>query len=206
MGRFFVGFLSGLVVAVPLTIAALVGIGHALAVEDPLAKADAIVAISGDTGPRVVAAVDLWKQGYAKTLVFSGGSLDPHSAPSAELMKRQAVRLGVPEDAIVVEPEAATTQENARNVARLMHGAGLRSAILVTSPYHQRRASLHFAREMSRYGLTFINRPAADPRWDRTSWWLDEGARSLTVVELVKLAVELVDTGVPRSLGAVSLR
>lgn len=134
------------------------------------------------------------------------GALDPHSAPSAEIMRRQTVRLGVPGDAIVVEPEAATTQENARNVSRLMHGAGLRGAILVTSPHHQRRASLHFAREMSRYGLTFIDRPAADPRWDRTRWWLDEGARSLTAVEIVKLAVELVDPGIPRSLGSVSLR
>lgn len=206
MGRFVVGFVTGLIVAVPLTVAALVGIGHALAVEDPLEKADAIVAISGDTGPRVVAAVDLWKQGYAKVLVFSGGSVDPRSAPSAELMKRQAVRLGVPEGAIIVEPEAATTQENARNVALLMHEAGLRSAILVTSPYHQRRASLHFAREMSRYGLTFIDRPAADPRWDRSRWWIDEGSRSITVVEIVKLAVELMDGGIPRQVGTVSLR
>lgn len=203
MGRFIVGFVAGMLVAVPLTVAGLVGIGHALAVEDPLAEADAIVAISGDTGPRVVAAVDLWKQGYAKVLVFSGGSLDPDSAPSGELMKRQAVRLGVPERAIVVEPEAATTQENARNVARLMHQAGLRSAILVTSPYHQRRASLHFAREMSRYGITFLNRPAVDPRWDKSRWWLDEGSRQLTVVELAKLAVELVDSGVPHSVGTV---
>jgi uncharacterized SAM-binding protein YcdF (DUF218 family) len=201
MGRFILGFVSGLVAAVPLTVAGLVGIGHLLAVEDPLAKADAIVAISGDTGPRTVAAVDLWKQGHAKVLVFSGGSLDPRSAASAELMKRQAVQLGVPAEAILVEPEAATTEENARNVARLMHEAGLRSAILVTSPYHQRRASLHFSREMSRYGLTFINRPAVDPRWDKSRWWLDEGSRQLTLVELAKLAVELVDSGRPRPSG-----
>ena len=199
MGRFVVGFLTGVVVAVPLTIAGLVGIGYALAVEDPLAKADAIVAISGDTGPRVATAVDLWKQGYAGVLVFSGGSLDPASAPSAELMKRQAVRLGVPEEHIIVEPEAATTQQNARLVAQLMSEGGLRSAILVTSPYHQRRASMHFAREFSRHGLTFINHPAADPRWDRERWWLHESSRSLTVVELVKLAVEVMDRAIVRT-------
>lgn len=193
MGRFIVGFMTGIVVAIPLTVAGLVGIGHALAVTDPLAKADAIVAISGDTGPRIVAAVDLWKQGYAGVIVFSGGSQDPSSAPSAELMKREAVRLGVPEEHILLEPEAATTEQNARRVAELMSESGLRSAILVTSPYHQRRAAMHFSREFSRFGLTFINRPAADPRWSANRWWMSEPSRSLTVVELAKLAIESMD-------------
>lgn len=206
MGRFIVGFVSGLALAVPLSVAVLVGIGHLLAVQDPLRKADAIVAISGDTGPRVVAAVDLWKKGYAKVLVFSGGSLDPSSAPSAELMKRQAMRLGVPAGAILVEPEAATTLENARNVALLMRDAGMRSAILVTSPYHQRRASLHFGRELSRFGITFINRPAADPEWDPDRWWLGERSRALTITEIAKLAVELMDGRATRPAGNVSLR
>lgn len=190
MGRYLVGFVLGVVVAVPLTVLALVGIGHALAVEDPLAPADAIVAVSGDSGPRVATAVDLWKKGYAGVIVFSGGSLDPRSAPSAELMKREAVALGVPEDRIRIEPEAATTQQNAKLVAELMHASGLRSAILVTSPYHQRRAAMHFSREFSRFGLTFINHPAADPRWSPDRWWASEPARSLTVVELAKLAIE----------------
>lgn len=205
MGRFIVGLATGVLVAVPLTVAGLIGVGYALAVEDPLAEADAIVAISGDTGPRVVAAVDLWKKGYAGVIVFSGGSLDPRSAPSAELMKRQAVGLGVPEDRIVLEPQAATTQENARLVAQVMKDAGLRSAILVTSPYHQRRASMHFKREFDREGLTFIDRPAEDPRWSKSRWWMSEPSRSLTIVELAKLAIETMDGTFARPVGWVQL-
>lgn len=205
MGRFVLGFASGVVVAVPLFVGALVGIGHALAVSDPLREADAIVAISGDTGPRVVAAVELWKQGYARVIVFSGGSEDPRSAPSAELMKRQAVLLGVPDGRILLEPEAATTQQNAQRVALVLHEAGLRSAILVTSPYHQRRAAMHFKRELDRYGITFINRPATDPRWDASRWWLSEPSRSLTVVELAKLAIETFDPSFSRPVGWLSL-
>lgn len=205
MGRFVVGSIPGVIVAVPLTVAGLVGIGHALAVSDPLAKADAIVAISGDTGPRVVAAVDLWQKGYADVIVFSGGSQDPSSVPSAELMKRQAVRLGVPEENIVLEPEAATTQQNARRVAELMNESGRRSAILVTSPYHQRRAAMHFSREFARFGLTFINRPAEDPRWSPERWWMNEPSRSLTVVELAKLAIESMDGSFTRPVGWIGL-
>jgi uncharacterized SAM-binding protein YcdF (DUF218 family) len=73
-------------------------------------------------------------------------------------------------------------------VAELMRNRGLRSAILVTSPYHQRRAAMLFEREFGRAGLTFRNHPADDPGWDATFWWTREPSRNLTLVELAKLA------------------
>ncbi|HYV21988.1 MAG TPA: YdcF family protein [Candidatus Bathyarchaeia archaeon] len=183
MRRFLLGFLLGALSIVAL----LVGVGHWLDESDPLAHADAIVAISGDTGARAESAIALWKQGYAPVLIFSGGSSDPASVASAELMKRTAVAAGVPANAIVVEGSSATTEENAQRVAELMKTAGLRSAILVTSPYHQRRAALLFEREFDRAGLSFRNHPADDPDWDATLWWTTEPSRSLTLVELAKL-------------------
>ncbi|HTD63663.1 MAG TPA: YdcF family protein [Verrucomicrobiae bacterium] len=183
MRRFLLGFLLGALSIVAL----LVGVGHWLDLSDPLAHADAIVAISGDTGARAESAIALWKQGYAPVLIFSGGSSDPESVASAELMKRAAVAAGVPVNAIIVEGSSATTEENAQRVAELMKTAGLRSAILVTSPYHQRRAALLFEREFDRAGLSFRNHPADDPDWDVNLWWTSEPSRSLTLVELAKL-------------------
>ena len=183
MRRFLLGFLLGALTIVAL----LVGVGHWLDVTDPLAHADAIVAISGDTGARAESAIALWKQGYAPVLIFSGGSSDPASVASAELMKRTAVSAGVPANAIVVEGTSATTEENAQHVAELMKSAGLHSAILVTSPYHQRRAAILFEREFVRLSLSFRNHPADDPDWDATFWWTSEPSRSLTLVELAKL-------------------
>ena len=183
MRRFLLGFLVGAISIV----AVLVGIGHWLDLTDPLVKADAIVAISGDTGARVESAIALWKEGYAPVLIFSGGSSDPESVASAELMKRTAVAAGVPATAIVVEGSSATTEENAQRVAELMQSRGLRSAILVTSPYHQRRAAMLFEREFGRASLSFRNHPADDPDWDASFWWTREPSRSLTLVELAKL-------------------
>jgi uncharacterized SAM-binding protein YcdF (DUF218 family) len=177
---------------VALGVGGLVLIGHALAVTDPLAKSDVIVAVSGDNGPRTQTAVALWKQGYAPLLLFSGSSLDPDSVSSAELMKRDAMRLGVPAAAILVEPTAADTEENARLTAQLMSERGLHTAILVTSPYHQRRAAMLFSRAFARGGLTFLNHPADDPQWDPDRWWLREPSRSLTLVELAKLSASLL--------------
>ena len=192
MRSFFFGVLVGAVLMLSIGVGALVVVGHALAVTDPLAKVDVIVAVSGDNGPRTETAVRLWKQGYAPYLLFSGAALDPDSVSSAEIMKRDAVRLGVPADAILLEPDSTTTEQNARLVAQLMAARGLRSAILVTSPYHQRRAALLFARAFDPAGLAFRNHPAEDPEWDPDRWWMREPSRSLTLVEIAKLGAAVV--------------
>src|SRR5688500_18769113 len=144
MIRLLVGLVFGFVAGVLAAFAGLVAVGHYLAVEDPLAPADAIVAISGDQGARTATAVDLWKRGLAPLIVFAGSSEDPASLPSAEIMKREAVRLGVPADRVLTEPSSATTQENATRVTDLFRAHRITRAILVTSPYHQRRAAMLF--------------------------------------------------------------
>ncbi|HEX9495974.1 MAG TPA: YdcF family protein [Candidatus Limnocylindria bacterium] len=190
MRRFLAGFLAG----IAATCVCLALIGHVLDVEDALRPADVIVALSGDTGARTETAAGLWMRGYAPLIIFAGASEDPNSVASAELMKREAIALGVSEGAILVEPSSNTTQENAHEVAVLMKARGLESAILVTSPYHQRRASNLFGREFAPAGLRFTNFPARDPQWDPNTWWLHEPARTLTVVELAKLSVEVASS------------
>lgn len=195
MRTFLLGVLTGVLLSIVGGLGALIAIGHVLAVEDPLAPSDVIVAVSGDNGPRTDTAVALWKQGYAPMLLFAGAALDPDSVSSAELMKRDAIRLGVPADAILVEPSSATTEENARFVARLMAERGLRTAILVTSPYHQRRASILFERSFAPASLAFRNYPARDPAWDPYRWWMREPSRTLTFVELAKLGATVITGG-----------
>lgn len=187
MRRFVFGVLVGIALVLLLELGALVAIGHVLAVEDPLERSDVIVAVSGDEGLRMETAVELWRLRYAPYLLFSGASLDPSSVSSAEIMKRQAMELGVPASAIIVEPNSATTEENAQFVAQVMQVHGFRSAILVTSPYHQRRASILFSRSFAPAGLTFRNHPADDPTWDEDRWWMYPRSRTLTVIELAKL-------------------
>jgi len=183
------GLVLGVVIVIALSLIGLAAIGHALRVEDPLGRADVIVAVSGDSGPRVQTAVRLWNERHAPLIIFSGASHDPESVPSAELMKRDAVRLGVRADAVLVEGASSTTEENAARVAELMATRELRSAILVTSPYHQRRAAVLFEREFAKRGLSLRNHPARDSSWDPTFWWTSESSRTLTLVELAKLGI-----------------
>jgi uncharacterized SAM-binding protein YcdF (DUF218 family) len=195
MRKLLLGVLIGVLLSIGTALSAFLLIGSWLAVEEPLAKADAIVAISGDSGERADTAITLWKAGWAPIIVFSGASIDPESVSSAEIMRREALRQGVPEAATLVEPASATTEENAAEVAKLMVERNIRSAILVTSPYHQRRAAFEFGRAFEASGLTFRNYPARDPEWNAFLWWRQEPARSRTLLELVKLgAVYLSQT------------
>ena len=199
MRGFFGGLVVGIVLMIGLGVVGLAAVGRALAVEDPLEKADAIVAISGDTGARANTAIALWKQGYAPLIVFSGAAIDPDSVSSAEIMRREALRQGVPESATLIEPTSTTTEENASEVAKLMVQRKVRSAILVTSPYHQRRAALLFTRSFEPAGLLLRNYPARDPEWDPDLWWLRDPLRSRTLVELAKLGAELLRPAVATS-------
>ena len=52
-----------------------------------------------------------------------------------------------------------------------METHGLRSAILVTSPYHLHRASLTFEGVFREAGIRVIGRPAPDGAWRKISWW-----------------------------------
>src|ERR1700687_590884 len=199
MRGFFVGLVVGVGSMLGLGAFALAAVGHGLAVEDPLETADVIVAISGDTGARANTAITLWKQGYAPFIAFSGAAIDPGSVSSAEIMRREALRQGGSESATLIEPASATTEENASEVAKLMVTRKMRSAILVTSPYHQRRAALLFTRSFGPAGLVLRNYPARDPEWNPDLWWLHEPLRSRTLIEIAKLGAEILRPAVTTS-------
>src|SRR5258708_9715989 len=101
MRKFLAGVLIGVLLSVGTGLTAFLLVGSWLAVEDPLEKVDAIVAISGDTGARADTAITHWKAGWAPTIVFSGAALDPESVSSAEIMRRDALRQGAPAIAVL---------------------------------------------------------------------------------------------------------
>lgn len=153
-------------------------------------KADAIVAISGgDTSARVTEAVTLYKSGWAEQLIFSGAARDKTGPSNAEVMKGQAVASGVPADQILIEETSVNTQENARNTRTLIETHDLHRIILVTSAYHQRRASLEFRNRAATEGkaVVIINHPVQYDRQWRENWYFTPSGWWLAGGELVKI-------------------
>lgn len=155
--------------------------------KDPLKKSDVIVAVSGgDTTARTIEAVDLYQEGWAPQIIFSGAALDPNSESNASAMKEIAIGKGVPPDAINIEEGADNTRENASRAASLIKALEYESAILVTSPYHQRRAYIEFKNQLGpEYEI--INRPAPDQRWSKSGWWRSPFGWYITASEIPKV-------------------
>ncbi len=162
-------------------------VGQFLVVEDNPTKADAIVVLSGDYGARLEQGVELYQKGYARWLVLVGGG-QQGSPPAAEVMKRQAAELGVPPARMLEVDQSTSTREDALYTRDLMVRQGLKSAILVTSPYHERRASLTFAKAFQDTDISVASYPVQDDQWHPDSWWKNDTTRRLTLVELAKLA------------------
>lgn len=151
------------------------------------APADAIVAISGgDTPARTQEAIRLYKAGWAPVLVFSGAALDSSGPSNAAVMRVQALAAGVPDSAIIIEESAVDTAQNASQTVRLVSDA--RRIILVTSPYHQHRASLEFEHIFGER-VEIVNHPTpTDHSWP-PNWYVTPGGWWLALSEVVKTLV-----------------
>jgi len=170
------------------------GLGYYLSPQSELTKVDAIVAISGgETSARAEEAIKLYQEGWATHLIFSGAAQDPSSPSNAQAMATEAIAAGVPASAIQLDETSVDTQQNAANVKTIVEADGYKSIILVTSPYHQRRAFILFHRALPQ--LVIVNHSAPDQTWSRSRWWATSASRSLTISELQKVLFELVKGG-----------
>jgi uncharacterized SAM-binding protein YcdF (DUF218 family) len=95
-------------------------------------------------------AAELYLQGWAEQLMFSGnvGALTrgKFAKSEAETFAEIAIQKGVPRKAILIEPESTNTGENVANSRRLLAECGLdpEKIILVQKPYMERRAYATF--------------------------------------------------------------
>jgi len=155
---------------------------------EPLSASDAIIVISGDEAQaRYRDGVALYRAGWAPRLIFSGAAWDGSSS-NAETMRAMALEDGVPPAAILVETEGEDTYGNAVGTRDLMVARGMRSAILVTSPYHLQRAVLTFRGVYDGTDIRIVGRSAPDGAWRKTNWWMSPETRTLTFRELEKLS------------------
>lgn len=171
---------------VALVVGLIVGIGFYLSPQDELRQADMIVAVSGgETEQRTREAVELYEHGLAGMILFSGAAEDKSGPSNAAAMRQSAINDGVPPENILIEEDSTNTTENALFSAGIIKKQGAKSIILVTSPYHQRRASLNFQKALGP-DIEIINHSATDSAWRKNSWWTQDYTMQLTLSELQK--------------------
>jgi len=108
---------------------------------------------------RLVHALGLLGEGRSDRLILS--ELAP-PAPSYAVPARALMgRLGLAQELVTVGP-VRNTRDEAVAVASLCRRRGWRRILVVTSPYHARRASGALERE----GIEVVSSPAGEPRFD----------------------------------------
>lgn len=130
----------------------------------------------------------LYQEGLADRLLLSGGPLYADMT-EADLLRRHAQVLGVPEGKIIVEPRATNTYQNALYSRELMEYYGLHSAIVVSSPYHMRRVRALFDEVYAGSDIRLVYLPVEDSWFDPERWWESAGGRRLVLAEYLKLTV-----------------
>jgi uncharacterized SAM-binding protein YcdF (DUF218 family) len=116
----------------------------------PLSKSDVIVVLCSHDTVVAERGAELFLEGWAPLLVFSGGLgvITRHlwQDPEAERFAQIATQMGVPDDRILIENRSTNTGENVRFTRQLLAERGIdpESLILVQKPYMERRTFATF--------------------------------------------------------------
>lgn len=154
-------------------------VGMWLIREDPLAHADVIVVLGGGIGGRAERAASIFRMGYAPEIWIS----HPDS-PAAEIAKlgihyrgeesynrEVVIKEGVPEMDVRIFPDVVVnTEQEVREIARLMRREHKRCAIVVTSPQHTRRVHALWQKIVGQDPRIIVRAAWEDP-FDSKHWW-----------------------------------
>ena len=99
--------------------------------------------------------IDLWTRGLGKVLVLTGGRGHGDTTSEAEVGRTYARKHGVPDTVILIENVGRTSRESMLGVAELLQKRGIKTAILVSDPFHMLRLSIIGRR----FGLTPYTSP-----------------------------------------------
>lgn len=161
-------------------------------VNEPAAKADAIVVLSDDNfyADRATHAAELFRQGAAPVVIASGRRLRP-SAGIVELMNHDLIERGVPKESILpLAHDAENTRDEAMTIGRFAAEHHLKKLIIVTSNFHTRRARYIFQKVLPS-GIEVSVASARDGDFDPERWWEKRKSTKEFLGELLGMVVAM---------------
>jgi uncharacterized SAM-binding protein YcdF (DUF218 family) len=148
---------------------------RSLVVSVPMEKADALIVLGGEPLARPQEAARLYRQGVARKVFVTG-------IGDAARNRQVLMASGVPGSVITMEPKATSTFTNATLLKPMLEAAGVHTALIITSPFHTRRALATFRKVIP--GISFgVTEASID-------WWKREEGRGdvnrFAIVEFIK--------------------
>ena len=89
---------------------------------------------------RINHAINLYRQGRIRKLIFTGGQGNRNEPTEAAAARNYALQNGVPLSDVLIEQQSHTTYENMVYAKRLADQNGLKKILIVSDPLHMKRA------------------------------------------------------------------
>jgi len=102
-------------------------------------------------------------------------------------IREKAISMGVKPEALLLENRSLHTRENAEYALHLLKEQNCHCAILVTSPFHQLRTYLTFAKVCQPHHIEIINYHAETGEWHPATWFLSAEHRKLVTSEMERI-------------------
>lgn len=107
---------------------------------------------------RVDKGLELLSKGFAPKILFTGSSV-ANKCVEADVMSEYAVAKGINDSTILIEPKARNTYQNAFYSVEIMKRNKFKSAAIVTSEFHKKRACAIFSNYDIEYKLFECDNP-----------------------------------------------
>ncbi len=200
-GRWWVfsilGFFLALVLTHPLWLGAA---ARFLIVDEPIGQADVVVALSGGS-LRVGRGIELYREGRAKKLFLPFDLQDRlgflgMSIPEA--VRANALSLGIRPEDLILQDGVTSTQEDALVSREVLEKHEFRSAVILTSAFHSRRAAFTFKRVFrgSPVQISIASVPLEEEDYVLDRWWTRERELVFVVNEYIKIVLYLFRYGI----------
>ncbi len=160
--------------------------GRLLRADTP-APSDIIHVLGGGLGSpitRIDQGAALFHLGLAPRILLTGTG---NGINWAERNRRRALDLGVPDEALILDPRPRSTRIEARTLKRLCARESWDRVMVVTEAFHAGRAARLFERALHDRGVRVLSCPAELPGFPPGRWWQDMRTRSLLLGEAARL-------------------
>ncbi|WP_051624066.1 YdcF family protein [Clostridium akagii] len=84
----------------------------------------------------------VYKEGYGKYIIVSGGKGPGEDITEAMAMKNFLLAKGIDKNKIIMEERSRNTMENLTFSKKVMESKGFKTAVVVSNKYHLKRVSL----------------------------------------------------------------
>jgi len=164
-----------------------------LIISSDLQTANAIVVLSGGDESRMSEALRLYNENYARMIILTetGQTLEGYSQLHSFDMRIVLLSNGVPSGNIFITDRiVSSTRDEALAVKNLMINQQMKSAIIVTDPYHTRRAFDIFKEIFKGTDIRLSIQPVHDSWYNSRTWFLKPDGWKFTILEYIKLIAD----------------